>query len=229
MAKFEGFKPSLITFLRQLRKNNNREWFNDNKQRYEDLVREPALDFISAMGQPLADITPYFIAVPKKTGGSLMRPYRDTRFGKDKTPYKTNVGIQFRYEHGKDVHAPGFYFHIDPDEVFIGAGIWHPDSKPLRAIREQIVENPKAWKAARDNRTYKRHYELVGDALKTAPRGFAKDHPLIDDLRRKDFIGVKELTRKELQSPTIVRDVAKVFKAASPMMAFLCKAVGARF
>ncbi|MEO1574969.1 MAG: DUF2461 family protein, partial [Pseudomonadota bacterium] len=76
MAEFTHFKPSLVTFLRQLAKNNDREWFAENKQRYEDLVREPALDFISAMGQPLADITPYFVAIPKKTGGSLMRPYR---------------------------------------------------------------------------------------------------------------------------------------------------------
>ncbi len=229
MTEFTCFKPSLVTFLRKLRKNNNREWFADNKAQYEDLVREPALDFISAMGQPLADITPYFIAVPKKTGGSLMRPYRDTRFAKDKTPYKTNVGIQFRYEFGKDVHAPGFYVHIDPDEVFVGAGMWRPDSKPLRAIREAIVEETKTWKAARDQRTFKKHFELAGEQLKTAPRGFDKQHPMIDDLRRKDFIAIKSISHKDLYQPTLIRDMARTFKAASPLMSFLCKAVGARF
>lgn len=229
MSEFSSFKPSLVTFLRQLKKNNNREWFTENKARYEERVREPALDFISAMGQPLANITPYFVAVPRKTGGSLMRPYRDTRFGKDKTPYKTNVGIQFRYEFGKDVHAPGFYLHIDPTDVFVGAGMWRPDTQPLRAIREAIVEDPKAWKAARDQRTFKKHYELSGDQLKTAPRGFDREHPFIDDLRRKDFIAVKSLTHKDLYSPTVIKDIARTFRAASPFMAFLCRAVGARF
>lgn len=229
MATFTAFKPSLLTFLRQLEKNNNREWFNDNKERYEALVREPALDFISAMGQPLANISGYFVAVPKKTGGSLMRPYRDTRFAKDKTPYKTNVGIQFRHERGKDVHAPGFYFHIDPKEVFIGAGIWRPESSALRAIREAMVERPKDWRAVRNQRTFKRHYDLAGDSLKTPPRGFDKEHELIEDLKRKDFIAVKNLSHKDLYSPTLVRDVSSSFKAASGLMAFLCKAVGVQF
>jgi uncharacterized protein (TIGR02453 family) len=229
MAQFTAFKPSLVKFLRQLEKNNNRAWFADNKQRYEDLVREPALDFISAMGQPLADITPYFIAVPKKSGGSLMRPYRDTRFARDKTPYKTNVGIQFRYEHGKDVHAPGFYVHIDPREVFVGAGMWRPDSKPLRAIRNAIVEEPSQWRAARDNRTLRKHFELAGEQLKTSPRGFDREHKYIDDLRRKDFIAIKTLTHADLYRPTLLRDMSRAFKAASPLMVFLCEAVGARF
>lgn len=229
MASFSGFKPSLLTFLRQLQKNNNREWFNDNKDRYEALVREPALDFISAMGQPLADISGYFVAVPKKSGGSLMRPYRDTRFAKDKTPYKTNVGIQFRHERGKDVHAPGFYFHIDPTEVFVGAGLWHPESKALRKIREAIVEHPDKWKAARDQRSFKRHYRLGGESLTNPPRGFDKTHPLIDDLKRKDFIAARTLTHKDLYSPQLVRDVARTFKAATPFMAFLCDAIDLRF
>ena len=229
MADFTAFEPSLVRFLRQLEKNNDREWFAENKQRYEDLVREPALDFISAMGQPLADITPYFVAVPKKTGGSLMRPYRDTRFSKDKTPYKTNVGIQFRYEHGKDVHAPGFYVHIDPHEAFVGAGMWRPDAKPLRKIRQAIVEDPKRWRAARDDRTLRRHFALAGESLKTAPRGFDRDHECIEDLRRKDFIAVKPLAHEDLFRKTLLRDMARTFRAASPLMAFLCEAVGARY
>ena len=118
MVEFEGFQPTLLAFLRDLKANNNRDWFNAHKPDYEQLVREPALGFISAMGPPLAKFAPMFVAVPRKSGGSLMRVYRDTRFSRDKTPYKTNVGIQFRHEYGKDVHAPGYYFHIDPDQVF---------------------------------------------------------------------------------------------------------------
>ena len=113
MPKFTGFPPGTLRFLRELERNNDREWFAVNKPRYEALVREPALDFIATMGPKLLSISDHFVALPKKTGGSLMRVYRDTRFGKDKTPYKTNIGIQFRHEVAKDIHAPGYYLHID--------------------------------------------------------------------------------------------------------------------
>ncbi|MGI9427261.1 MAG: DUF2461 domain-containing protein, partial [Bythopirellula sp.] len=127
--KFPGFPLGLLHFLNDLTKHNKRDWFQANKSRYEQELLAPALAFIEAMKEPLGKISPYFQAIPKKQGGSLMRIYRDVRFSKDKRPYKTNVGIHFRHEAGCDVHAPGFYFHIEPDEVFIGAGIWHPDSK----------------------------------------------------------------------------------------------------
>ena len=135
---FTGFKPSLMKFLRELEKNNNRDWFADNKQRYEDLVVEPVMDFITAMGPRLETISPHFLALTGKTGGSMMRVYRDTRFSKDKTPYKTNVGLQFRHELGRDVHAPGFYMHLESSGCFIGSGIWHPASDALGAIRRHI-------------------------------------------------------------------------------------------
>ena len=229
MKDFEGFEPSLVRFLRQLRRNNNCEWFGANKERYEELVREPALDFISAMGPPLARFAPYFVAVPKKTGGSLMRVYRDTRFAKDKTPYKTNVGIQFRHERGKDVHAPGYYFHIDPDEVFIGAGIWHPHPDALRAIRTAIAEKPDAWSKVLRSRSLKKHFELAGDALKRPPRGFDPEHTHIEDIKRKDFIAVKQLDHALLREKDVVRQVAAAFKSATPLMSFLCGAVGVKF
>ncbi|MEM7282905.1 MAG: TIGR02453 family protein, partial [Pseudomonadota bacterium] len=136
MNQFTGFKPNLVRFLKQLEKNNDRAWFQENKHRYESDVLAPALEFIDAMATPLHKISPHFNAIPKRMGGSLMRVYRDTRFSKDKTPYKTNVGIQFRHQLGKDVHAPGYYFHIDPKSVFIGVGIWHPENKTLAKIRD---------------------------------------------------------------------------------------------
>ena len=137
---FNGFDPSMLGFLDELAQNNERDWFAENKHRYERLVREPALDFIVAMGPLLDRIAPQFEAVAKKMGGSLMRVFRDTRFGRDKTPYKTNVGIQFRHTQGKDVHAPGYYLHIEPGAHFIGAGMWRPDPDSLAGIRNAIVE-----------------------------------------------------------------------------------------
>ena len=123
MPKFAGFPPQTLKFLKELERNNNREWFQANKSRYEDVVLEPALDFITTMGPKLHAISDHFVAIPKRMGGSLMRVYRDTRFGKDKTPYKTNIGIQFRHELGRDVHAPGYYLHIDNTGCFLAAGI----------------------------------------------------------------------------------------------------------
>ncbi|MDP7015329.1 MAG: TIGR02453 family protein, partial [Pirellulaceae bacterium] len=182
--KFAGFSPELFAFLDELKHNNDRDWFNDNKDRYEEWVREPSLAFVRAMGPRLKKLSAHFVADDRRSGGSLMRIYRDTRFGKDKTPYKTNVGIQFRHEMGKDVHAPGFYVHLASEECFLGVGVWCPESSSLRRIRDTIVDDPALWKRTRDNKKFNSHFFLGGDSLKTAPRGFAKDHPLIDDLRR---------------------------------------------
>ncbi len=232
MAKkptFGGFDPALFSFLTDLAANNDREWFQANKGRYEDDLLEPALAFVAAMAEPLEKLSPHFLAVPKKSGGSLMRIHRDTRFSKDKSPYKTNVGIQLRHHLGKDVHAPGYYVHLDPDQVFLGVGIWHPDATALRGIREAIAEKPKAWTKARDDRTFKRHFHLGGDALKRPPKGFDPEHPLIEDLKRKDFIAVKELGHEDACKRTFTRSVATAFGAATPLMKLLCEAVDVPF
>ena len=226
---FKGFKPTALNFLKELSENNNRNWFTQNKQRYEDDVLTPAFDFISAMSKPLAEISPHFTAIPKRIGGSLMRIYRDTRFAKDKTPYKTNLGIQFRHQLAKDVHSPGYYLHIAPNEIFIGVGTWHPPSDALLKIRQYIVDYPQKWIAACDNIEFQKKYELVGDKLKTAPRGFQKDHELIDDLRWKDFIAIKNLDKKDIQENNFVEISAKLFQTATPYMKFLCDAVGVPF
>ena len=136
----KSFKPETLRFLNELAHNNNRDWFKQNKSRYEEQVLDVALLFIQSMQKPLREIAPHFTAVPKRMGGSLMRVYRDTRFSKNKTPYKTNVGIQFRHEQAKDVHSPGFYVHVDPEQVFVGAGMWHPDTQALAGIRERISD-----------------------------------------------------------------------------------------
>ena len=225
-SRYATFKPASIEFLCQLKNNNNRDWFNENKSRYENEVLDVALNFIQSMHDPLLKFAPHFTAIPKRMGGSLMRVYRDTRFSKNKTPYKTNIGIQFRHEQAKDVHAPGFYVHIDPDEVFLGVGLWRPDATALAAIRGRISDKQNEWLRARDDKAFKRHFRLGGQSLMRPPRGFDKDHPLIDDLKRKDFIAVRTMDLGEATQPRFQQKVETAFKAAVPLMQFLCKAVG---
>jgi uncharacterized protein (TIGR02453 family) len=218
-----------LKFLEELSHNNNREWFAENKPRYESLVLEPALDFIVSMQPKLHQISDHFDAIPKRVGGSLMRVYRDTRFGKDKTPYKTNIGIQFRHQVGKDVHAPGYYMHIEPDGCFIGAGMWRPEPKALAATRQRIATKPDAWRKAVGDREFKRVYELGGELLKRPPRGYSADDPHIEDLKRKDFIAVTDFEAAAITSPDFVDRVGRTFNQATPYMRFLCDAVGVPF
>ncbi|KIG15575.1 DNA topoisomerase I [Enhygromyxa salina] len=227
--KFSGFTPDLVQFLGDLSIDNNREWFQANKQRYEQQVREPALAFIRAVEPKLRKLSKHFVASDKKVGGSLMRIHRDVRFSADKTPYKTNLGIQFRHEVGKDVHAPGFYVHVDTEGVFLAAGTWHPDSESLGLIRQRIAAQGPAWKRARDNPKFVAHWELGGESLTRPPRGFAKDHPLIDDLRRKDHIAVCKLSLDQILGPKAVDLVVARFALTQPYVSFLCKAIDVPF
>ena len=222
---FTGFRPELFHFLEQLGKNNNRAWFAENKARYEDLVLFPAMDFVRAMEKPLKNVSPHFVAVPKRSGGSIMRVYRDTRFSKDKTPYKTNLGVHFRHEAGKDVHAPGFYFHIDRKDIFVGAGIWHPENPTLNQIRALIDDDQARWKRVCNRKSYRERFEQAGESLKRPPKGYDENHPLIVDLKRKDHIGLTHLTRQDLYSENLVKIVISYMKIAKPYVAFLCDAL----
>lgn len=223
------FSKATIGFLDELAVNNNREWFEANKPRYESLVREPALEFIAAMGPVLEALAPHFRADPRKAGGSLMRVYRDTRFSRDKTPYKTNVGIQFRHELGKDVHAPGFYVHIASDECFLGVGCWHPDADALGRIRDFIAANPKKWFSVRDQKKFGAQWALAGDSLSRPPRGYAAEHPAMEDLRRKDFIALAPVSRAEATDPGLVALAGARFAVAAPFMKFLCEALNVQY
>jgi uncharacterized protein (TIGR02453 family) len=227
-SRYARFEKTSIQFLRELSANNNREWFKTHKVRYEEDVLDVALRFIQSMQDPLAEIAPNFTAVPTRMGGSLMRVYRDTRFSRNKLPYKTNIGIQFRHERAKDVHSPGYYVHIDPDEVFIGVGMWRPDSEPLRQIRERIVARPGEWTRSISTPAFQRHFSLGGESLLRPPRGFDKDHPLIDDIKRKSFIAVRSMKVEECLKPQFQRSVETSFKQATPYMEFLCAAVGVK-
>lgn len=222
---FKHFTPDFIHFLEALTENNNREWFTEHKARYESVVRTPALEFITAMAPRIHGLSPHFTASAKKVGGSMMRPYRDIRFSKDKTPYKTNVGIQFRHEAGKDAHAPGFYVHISPQEVFLGVGLWRPDRQALSKIRDHIVDNPNAWKTVTRHATFMQYFQLAGESLVRCPKGYDIDHPLIQDLKRKDFVAVLPMPIDALYAPEFIDHVEEAFRIAFPLMAFLCAAL----
>ena len=229
MSHFSGFPDGTLPFLRELQANNEKAWFQANKSRYEAEVREPALAFIEAMSPGLSRISPHFRASTRKVGGSLMRIYRDLRFSNDKTPYKTNIGIQFRHAQGKDVHAPGFYLHIAPAECFVAAGIWHPESRVLAAIRSFMDDNPAAWRRALEADSFREHFSLVGESLKRPPRGFSADHPLIDELKRKDFIAVKPIQPASIRCPDLVEQTLRDYRRCDDFMRYLCSAIGINY
>ena len=220
------FTPRTFAFLSRLAANNDREWFRANKSRYDHDVKEPALRFISDFAEPLKEISPHFRADPRANGGSLFRIYRDTRFSKDKSPYKTHTGIHFRHEAYRDAHAPGFYLHVQPGNCFMGGGIWRPGGPTLRKIREAIDEDPESWKAASRDTRFRETFDLAGDSLVRAPKGFGIDHPLIVDLRRKDFIGVAPLSEDALMSTDLLAAFTGLCQAAAPYQRWLCGAVG---
>lgn len=223
------FGPELFAFLRDLKRNNRRDWFQRNKRRYEEEVLEPALHFISDFGPRLHRISPHFLAVPRPQGGSLFRIYRDTRFSRDKSPYKTHVGIRFPHKDSRDVHAPGFYLHLEPRQSFIGVGIWHPDTPTLKRVRDAIVDDPGGWKRVRQNRRFRERFEIGGDTLKRAPRGYEADHPLVEDLMRKDFVGYSQLDDKDVLAADFPARFAVACRQGTPLVRFLCGAVGAPF
>ena len=221
-----SFSPETFSFLHDLRANNDREWFAANKHRYEEHVLEPALAFVAAFAQRLEKLSPHLRADPRPSGGSIFRIYRDTRFSKDKSPYKTNVGIHFRHEQAaRDVHAPAYYLHIGPDEVGAGAGIWHPDTDGATRIREAIAADPERWRRATREGAFAKRLQLGGDSLKRVPSWADAGHPYAEDLKRKDFYGWSRLDQEDVVAPGFVDEYARVCKAAEPLMRFLCDAL----
>jgi uncharacterized protein (TIGR02453 family) len=229
MIKFERFQPTLFEFLEELADHNNRPWFQENKERYECEILEPAMAFIRAFQPRLKRISPYFLASDRRVGGSLMRVYRDTRFAQGGEPYKTNVGIQFRHEQGRDIHAPGFYVHIAPGECFLAVGLWRPDPLALGRVRETIVARPDAWRRARGERKFRERFALDGGTLKRPPRGFSADDPWIEDLKRTDFIGLEDLEERDVLNKSFLDHVTASFAGSRPFMRFLCDALKVPF
>jgi len=225
------FTSKTFAFLNDLASNNNREWFKANKDRYESDVREPALDFVEDFADKLLKISPHFVADPRKQGGSLFRIHRDTRFSKDKTPYKTHTGLQFRHVATKDnVHAPGFYLHIEPGECWAGLGLWQPATADALKIRQAISVDSAAWKKAAYSKRFTDTLKLSdGNKLQRPPKGFNADHPYIEDLKRRDFTASSRLSQKLVTSDGFLDEYAGMCKTASPFLAFLSKAVGVEF
>jgi uncharacterized protein (TIGR02453 family) len=214
--------PRLFDFLRELKANNERAWFWENRARYEADVRDPLLRFVAAFGDRLETISPRFVADPRPVGGSMFRLHRDTRFSKDKSPYKTHAALHFRHEAStRDVHGPGFYLHLEPSGCFMGAGIWRPDPGSLQRIREAIVDEPDDWVEVREGVG-----SIHGDRLKRPPAGFDPKHPLIEDLKQKDFIASRTFSEAEACGPDFVDRYAEACRERGPLMRFLTRAVG---
>jgi len=217
---------ALLTFMGELADHNDRDWFKANKGRYDADVKGPALAFIGEMAPHLADVSPHFLAVPKAQGGSLFRIHRDTRFSKDKTPYKTHTAIQFRHEAAsRDVHAPGFYVGLEPGASGLGAGAWSPPSPALKQIRNLIVAEADTWQQVKDALASEGLEFMGDDMLKRAPKGFDAEHRHIDDLRRKTFAVHRSLSDAEVCAPDFAATLAGHYQAASPLIRFLCVAL----
>ena len=218
--------PALFEFLAELRQNNNREWFQANKDRYENDVKEPLLTFIAAFAQRAPEISSSIMAIPRVQGGSLFRIYRDVRFSKDKTPYKTGAGLHFRHKRGKDVHAPGYYLHLEPGDVFAGCGIWKPNTETVTRIRRKIAEHPDQWLKIIQGKKFKKTFTLGGESLQRPPKGFDPDHSLIEDLKRKDYLASIVLNEKIVCEEGFLEYYVDLCKTAAPFMEFLTTAVG---
>jgi uncharacterized protein (TIGR02453 family) len=226
MTAKPSFGPELFRFFRDLTKNNQRVWFDKNKDRYELFVKYPLLGFIGSFAPVLRTVSPSFTSDPRPMGGSMFRIYRDTRFSKDKTPYKTHAAAQFGHRVGKDVHAPGFYLHLEPGGVFAGGGLWRPDSPTAGRVRDAIAKRSREWDDALMNPRFRKVCTFEGEKLKRPPHGFRKDHPMIEWLKYKDFTFYTKFTEKHACSAGFMERVADSYRAAIPLMRFLTHAVG---
>jgi len=221
--KSKYFTAEFFGFFSDLAKNNNKEWFTKNKERYENAVQEPSLRFIRDAGPRLQKISPYLVADAKPFGGSLSRIYRDVRFSPDKSPYKTEVGIHFWHAKatGPEEMAPGYYLHMHSGETMAHSGVWHPDASTLKKVRDRIVDEPDAWKKVIRSRV-----AVEGDSLKRPPPGYDPNHPLIQDLRRKDFVSSRSFRDNQVTSPQFLDSFLEVCESMDPLNRFLAGAIG---
>jgi uncharacterized protein (TIGR02453 family) len=219
------FTPALFDFLRRLKRNNNRDWFLQNKSRYESDVREPALKFIDAVRPGLRKISPHLIADPRPVGGSMFRINRDIRFAKDKSPYRVNLGLAFGHDLGRQRPAPGLYLHLEPGTSFAGGGIHMPDGPTLTKIRDQIVAEPNRWRKVLGDPTLGPAVSDMGGSLKRAPQGYDPNHPMVEDLKRKSFTWHIEFSEAQVCGPDFIDRFLEACKTADPFDRFLAKAL----
>ena len=219
------FTRDLLKFLSELRAHNDRDWFQKNKERYEAHLRHPVLRFVADLAPGLRKVNPHMVADPRPVGGSMMRIYRDIRFSKDKRPYKTAVGLHFWHDKGEEGAAPVYYMRIAPGDSMIGAGVWHPEPAALKKIRDAIVRDAKGWKRATAAGQQGAGC-MTGESLQRMPRGYDPDHPLAEDLKRKDFTLGIPLADSDIVKPDVLKLTLAKFRQTAPFVQFLSKAVG---
>lgn len=225
MAGVGVLPDSIFAFLRDLAANNDKGWFEANRERYERQLLDPVLDFIASMAGPLASVSPQLVVDSSPRGGSLFRIHRDVRFSADKSPYKTHAGVYFHHRQaGRKGVGPGLYLHLEPGNCLAALGVHSERPAEVAPIRAAIVERPDEWRAAKavlDGTGW----ALGGESLRGAPRGFPADHPLIEDIRRKDFYAQRALSEEEVTRPGFGPALAREAACIAPLGAFLASAL----
>jgi uncharacterized protein (TIGR02453 family) len=216
---FSGFPPETLKFLRQLKRNNNREWFLAHKDVYELKVQAPMIELVLMLGQTLQHSAPEFVANPKR---AIYRIYRDIRFSADKSPYKTHVAAIFVPRGIPKKSGACLYFHIEPAEVLIAGGLYMPDSPTLRVVRQHIAANWADLASLTNQRSFKKLFgSLQGDRLVRPPLGYSADHPAIDLLRQKQFYVSCTEPAELAEGPELLPRLLTLFSAMIPLVRFL--------
>jgi uncharacterized protein (TIGR02453 family) len=216
---FGGFPPEAMTFFRALKKHNTREWFQPRKEIYDEKVKGPMLELVTALMRRLADFAPHHVGDPNK---AIYRIYRDTRFSKNKTPYKTHIAAVFPRRDLEKHGGAGYYFSVSPEEIEVGGGVYMPPPESLRAIRDHLAEHHEDFRRIAAARDVRRLFgEVYGDRLTRTPKGFPPDHPAADLLRMKQFLLFKTLDAKLATTPKLYREILSRFEAMTPFLEFL--------
>jgi len=221
MSEFRGFKREAIQFLADLAANNDRAWFQPRKADYERLLKEPMEQLCVALSEGFAARGVPLEADPRT---SVFRIYRDTRFSKDKSPYKTHVAASFPLKGArKQMHGDGAYFHFQPGEMYMGGGMWHAEKQRLDAFRAALVKKPDKVRAAFEDPGFVKVFKEVKteEALKRVPAGYPADHPMADMFRWKDVIFGKRLSDAQVLSAKLPDTLADSYAAALPVLRFL--------
>lgn len=221
---FEGFPKKGIDFLKKLKRNNSRPWFQSHKDEYEEYVKFPMQCLIATLAQKMIDTAPEMEFNPKK---SIFRIYRDVRFSKNKAPYKTNIAASFSMRGKKGpTEKPGLYVGIEPGQIFVGGGLYMPAGDQLKAIRRSMVDDPARFLAVVETPRFKSQIgEIEGEKLQKAPLGFPKDHPMIEHLKHKQFFVGKVYDDAVCLKPKFANVVASVFEDCMPLVRWLAKSI----
>jgi uncharacterized protein (TIGR02453 family) len=216
---FPGFPPEMVQFLRALKRNNRREWFQPRKHLYEQQVKEPMLELVTALNRDFMKFAAHFVTEPKK---AVFRIYRDTRFSADKTPYKTHVAASF-WRRGSDyTGAGGFYFSVSHDQIEVAGGIWHPSPETMLLVRTHIAASyPEMRRILANKKSRKLVGDLQGDELTRAPKGFDPQHPALDLIKKKDWILDTSLNSALATTPKLYREILDRFRAIAPLIEYL--------